>query len=136
VALETLDIDDLLSDDNGMADILQSQIAEQQASIERAQTALQRTDDAFFDGLMDDDRYRRQVARLRAQVDAASAEIERLSTKYDAEADRAKRRRRIESVSANGLAILNGDATTGNAWLRQHVRLWVESGRVTDVEWL
>ena len=52
------------------------------------------------------------------------------------EADAAARLARIENVAAHGLAKLDGDATTGNAWLRRHVRMWVQDGRIVAVEWL
>src|SRR5690606_15169406 len=123
LAIDTLDIDDLLTDDAELSELLLGQIAEQEATIEQTQAAMHRADDAFVYGAMDGERYRRQVDRLVSQVAAAQAEIDRLRTRHANEADTAARRTRIESVSADGIVKLDGDPTTGNAWLRRHVRM-------------
>jgi len=136
LAIDTLDIDSLLTDDAELSELLLGQIAEQEATIERTQAAMQRADDAFVSGAMDGERYRRQVDRLVSQVAAAQTEIDRLRTRHANEADTAARRQRIESVSADGIAKLNGDPTTGNAWLRRHVRMWAQDGRIVSVEWI
>lgn len=134
--LNTANIDALLDDDAGLSELLQNQIAEQQAAIERTQAAMQRADDAFVGGAMDGDRYRRQVDRLTSQMTAAQKEVERLRTRYNDEADKARRRQRIEDVAAVGLAKLDGEPAAGNVWLRRHVRMWVRDGRIVSVEWL
>ena len=137
LAIDTLDIDALLIDDNDLSELLLGQIAEQETRIEKIRAALQRADDVFFDGgAMDDERYRRQVDRLMSQMSTAQAEIDKLRTRHANEADTAARRQRIESVSSEGIAKLDGDPTTGNAWLRRHVRMWAQDGRIVSVEWL
>ena len=85
---------------------------------------------------MDGERYRRQVDRLMSQMSTAQAEIDKLRTRHANEADTAARRQRLESVSSEGIAKLDGDPTTGNAWLRRHVRMWAQDGRIVSVEWL
>lgn len=135
-ALNELGIDDLIDADAGLADMLLGQIAEQEAQTERLQAALQRADDAFVSGIMDAERYSRQIDRLNASIAACGAEIERLRTRYDDEADADKRTARIQDVAAHGLAMLDGDATTGNAWLRRHVRMYCQDNAIVGVEWL
>ena len=134
-AMDAEDIEDMIQIDAGLGDMLMGQIAEQEARIEKLRAALQRADDVFFDGgAMDDDRYRRQVDRLDGQIQAAQREIGRLRQRYTDEADTARRRKRIETVSQIGLAKLDGDVTEANAWLRRYIRLWVQDGAVVGVE--
>ncbi len=138
-AIEAIDeqaIEELINDDDGLSDMLLSQIAEQEATIERTEAALRRVDDAMVDGMIDGDRYRRQVDRLNAQAATARAEIARLRQRYDDEADRDKRRERMQQVSAIGLAMLDEPPHVANAWLRRNVRLWCKDGRIVVVDWL
>lgn len=138
-AIEAIDeqaIEELINDDDGLSDMLLSQIAEQEATIDRTEAALRRVDDAMVDGMIDGDRYRRQVDRLNAQAATARAEIARLRKRYDDEADRDKRRERMRQVSAIGLAMLDEPPHVANAWLRRNVRLWCKDGRIVVVDWL
>ena len=134
--LDDENIAHLVRSDTQLADAILGQIAEQEAIIEKVTAGLQRADDAFVSGAMDAERYGRQVDRLNGQVAAARNEIARLRRRYDDEADAAKHAERIRQVSSLGLAKLDGDATTGNAWLRRYVRLWMQDGNVVGVEWL
>lgn len=61
-------------------------------ALARDRTALGRLDDAFADGLLDRDRYRRQVTRLRARIDAgerlvASTATTAPTTSYDGQGE-------------------------------------------------
>ncbi len=127
---------DVSPDDDG-ASALAAQIERQRAIISSAATALERAADAYTDGTMTAENYRRQQDRKGAQIDAAEAEIERLQQKAAAEHQRGSRRTRLESAAAIGLAMLDHpDPATANAYLRTLLRVTIHRNRVQAGEWL
>lgn len=75
--------------------------------------------------------------RLRTEIANQEAEIARLDDVLRREADGSNRRARLADVLANGPTILqDADPTRANAWLRRHLRAWVQAGKVVLVEWL
>jgi DNA invertase Pin-like site-specific DNA recombinase len=134
--LNSADIDALLeTGDNDAAAQLAERIAGQKSAIEKAQTALRRVDDAYADGTMDAERYRAQVDRIKGQILQAAAEVERLNALAAAEAEAGTRRQRLEHARDHATEILSGNATAANAYLRKLLRVWIEAGKVTSIEW-
>ena len=133
-ALSTLDIDIDEPDNTGT---IEARIAERQNAIERIQAAILKADDNYIDGTMDEQRYRRQIERLQGQLTSTQAELNSLAAEMIVEASRGSRRIRIEEAIQIGLAMLDTpDVTQANAWLREHVKIWVSDNTVQAVEWL
>lgn len=77
------------------------------------------------------------VSRLRVEIANQDAELARLTDAQRREAESGSRAARLADVLANGPAILQAaDPTRANAWLRSHLRSWVQAGQVVLVEWL
>lgn len=99
--------------------------------------ALARADAAYVRGVMTAARYEAQVARIGGDVAAATAELEQIARQMQQAAEAGSRRGRLEEVVALGLAKLDDpDQAAANAWLRAHVRVWVDGRKVFAVEWL
>lgn len=113
------------------------QIANQQAALDSLRAAQLRADDAYISGMMDAERYQRQVNKLSGQMQVHTTEIGRLEQLISDENERGTRRQRLEEIKRAGLAMLrHPDAAVANAWLSRHVRIWMEDHQVTDVEFL
>lgn len=114
-----------------------AEIAAQTAAIERAQAGLLRADDAYVAGTMDHERYTRQAERLNLQIEQAGQRIEQLRHRLEEEHNQAKRAKRLEELATDGLRMLdNPDVKAANAFMRKHIRLWVEANQVVEVEYL
>lgn len=103
----------------------------------RLDTALQRADDAYTDGLLDAGRYERQVNRLaaeRAAIDAKIAELREAIAEYRQAGSRRQRLEEIREASAAMMAHAN--VTLANAWLRRFVRVWCAGSEVAKVDFL
>lgn len=112
-------------------------IADLRAVIERHKAAILKADDHYIDGALDAERHSHQVKRLQARIEVAAAEITRLEEQRAALAHAGQRGKRLEEAAAAGLAMLeHPDATVANAWLRRHVRVWIESNEVVEIEFL
>ena len=107
-----------------------------ETAAERIKASLRKADTAWLDGTLDDDRYRTQVDRLKAQLATTETEAERLQRAIADAGSREVRRERLLSVAAMGASILDGDETAANAWLRQVLRIVVHSGSEVEAHWL
>lgn len=105
--------------------------------IEQAQEAVRRADDAFVDGTLDHERYRRQLERLHTQIAAHEADIKALQ---DAEAriqHKAQRGERLSEIATQGFDMLeHDDIELANAWIRRHFRIWVRDNQVRRIDCL
>lgn len=115
---------------------IEAEIAQQQAQAAQTQEAIHRADDAYVSGRMDAERYQRQVERLTAQAAATGQRLAELDALQQQSAHEEKRGERLEEVAASGPSVLAGEIRTANAWLKRHLRLWVEDNRVTRIEYL
>jgi site-specific DNA recombinase len=135
--LQGVDIDEMVGDVPDVLEPLRRQIDEAESARKRMAAALQRADDAYIDGLMNEERYQAQVSRLQAQITAGEKEQERLKERINQENDRGSRRQRIADVRDYGLARLDDpDVQAANLWLRRHVRIYCASRIVVGVIWL
>lgn len=131
------DVDALIGEDEDPTTEWREQIERQQAALAAVRAAQLRADDAFVGGMMDSERYGRQVNKFNAQIQAHTAEIARLEQLIEDEKERGTRRQRIEEVKQAGVAMLHHeDSAAANAWLSRHVRIWVENHAVTDIEFI
>lgn len=109
-------------------------LAEHDAAIARHQTGLRRADTAYVSGTMDDDRYREQVQRLQAAIEAENSAKTVLQAQADAATQRGSRAEMLAEVAAAGPAMLTlEDAAAANAWLRRYVRVFVRANEVVEV---
>lgn len=116
---------------------LEDRMAETTAALHKALAALDSADEAYLAGLMDLDRYQRQVRRCEAQIADLQAQHDALRDELAHFDDTEKRRRRIDEAARLGLAMLDSaDATAANAWLRRHLKVWVAQNAVVEVEYL
>ena len=130
-------VDELLHDDATAAAQIAEQIAAHNTTIERHQSALHRADDAYTAGVLDIDRYRRQVERIGGQIEAERSAIAQLQQRAASAQSQAHRRTRLEELRDSGTMMLQSeDATAANAWLRTHVRIWAQDNQVVEVEFI
>lgn len=130
-------IDGLLHDDEEATGQITAQIAKHEAAIGRLQAGLHRADDAYTNGAMDIERYRRQVERITGQMESERSAIVRLNALTVSALARAQRRQRLENLRGVGVAMLESeDVTAANAWLRAHVRVWAQDNQAVEVEFL
>lgn len=130
-------VDNLLHDDTAAAAQIAEQIAAHTTNIERHQSTLHRADDAYVSGMLDIDRYQRQVERITGQIEAERSAIVQLQQRAASAQSQAQRRTRLEELRDSGAAMLNSqDTTAANAWLRTHVRIWAQDNQVVEVEFI
>jgi len=133
VDLAHADLSTIPADDDTAAQ-QQAQIAEHDAAIVRHQQALARADDAYTAGVMDLERYKRQVERLTAAIAAEQSVQTQLQAAADAVKQRGTRAEFLAETAAAGPAMLViEDTAAANAWLRRHVRVFVRDNSVVDV---
>lgn len=128
------DLSSLPDDDTDNAAQLQAQMAEHDAAIAKHRLGLDRADTAWVNGAMDDERYKRQVDRLNAAIEAEESAKTKLLAAADAARQRGSRADWLAETAAAGPAMLTTDNTAAaNAWLRRHVRVFVRDNSVVDV---
>lgn len=116
-------------------DAIGRQIATHEAAIARAKAAILKTDDHLIDGALDAERHRHQVKRLQARIEAAQHEITVLEERRSTLDHAARRGERLAEIATSGLRMLeHPDTKMANAWLRRHVRVWIENSEVTEIE--
>jgi DNA invertase Pin-like site-specific DNA recombinase len=137
IALDDLahaDLSAIPDDDGDQAAQLDQQLAQHDAAIAKHQQALRRADDAFVAGVMDLDRYKAQVDRLRALIAAEESAKTTLQAAADAAKQRGSRADMLAEIAAAGPAMLTApDTAAANAWLRRYVRVFVRDNEVTEV---
>lgn len=140
VAVDVLagaDLSAVPDDDADRAAELDRRLAEHAAAIQRHQGALRRADTAFVSGVMDEDRYREQVTRLRAATEAEQSAQVQLQAAALADQQRGSRANRLREIAASGRAMLTTpDTAAANTWLRRYVRVFVRGNQVVEVRWL
>jgi DNA invertase Pin-like site-specific DNA recombinase len=135
--LQGIDPTALAGDEEDTIAPIQSEIAAQEGTRERIEAAIRRVDDAYADGALDGERYRRQVDRLNAQLHAVEYERTRLHDVLELERRRGTRTQRIEEVIEHGLAMLETeDKATANVWFRRHLRVTVKGARIIEITYL
>ena len=115
-----------------------------QAAVEQADADLAILEDMMFaadramlEGRMDAERHTAQTRVLAADIAAAKNRLAHVRQQLARMAHHHNRRRRLEEVRNDGLAILdNPDVTVANAWLRQHVRIYIREGKVTEITFI
>ena len=116
-----------------------ARIAELDAKLAAFDDAIARADNAYVRGSMTLGRYEAQLQRIHedsAEVAAEKAELESLLV---AETERGSQRQRLEETAQLGIAMLDDpDSVKSNAWLRTHVRVWVniKEHKVYAVHWI
>lgn len=136
-SLAVLDVHSLPEDDEDRIAPLRNRIESHRAAIKHWRTSLLRADDAHVSGVMDAERYRRQVENIQARIEYEESQIINLEMAIENEKARGTRRQRIEDLSANGLAMLdNPDTAKANAYFRQRVRVWVRRAQVVVIDYL
>ena len=137
IALDDLsrrDLSDLPDDDGDHTAQLAAQLAAHDAAIAKHLAGLRRADDAFVAGVMDLDRYKAQVDRLKALIAAEESAKMTLQAAADAAQQRGSRADMLAEVAARGPAMLTTeDTAAANAWLRRYVRVFVADNQVTEV---
>ena len=132
------DIDALLGADADPTVSLRQALAAQQAAQEAAAARLEREmyniDTALARGILTIERYELQTARIESELAAVRNEMADLAVQFARATIAGQRRERIEDVRRRGLATLDSaDIPAANAWLRQHVRIWVEANQVVEI---
>jgi len=132
--LATLDLSAIPDNDTNQAEHLAAQLAAHDAAIAKHQRGLRLADDAFVAGVMDLDRYKTQVDKLRGLIEAEESAKTQLQAAADAVRQRGSRVDLLREVAARGpAALVNEDTAASNAWLRKCVRVMVRDNEVTDV---
>ncbi len=132
--LSQQDLSAVPDDDNDQAAQLVSQLVAHDAAIAKHQRGLRLADDAFVGGVMDLDRYKAQVDRLRGLIEAEESAKVQIQAAADAIAQRGSRADMLAEVAAGGPAMLTTDDTAAaNAWLRRRVRVFVRDNQVSEV---
>jgi DNA invertase Pin-like site-specific DNA recombinase len=132
--LAVADLSNLPDDTAARAADLAATIAAHDAAIARHTASLRRADDAYVAGVMDLERYRAQVQRLQAAIEAEQSSQTQARAAADAQAQRGSRAEMLRLIAASGPAMLTTpDAAAANAWLRQYVRVLVRANQVQEV---
>jgi DNA invertase Pin-like site-specific DNA recombinase len=136
-ALQDADLGSLLAvaaDPLGALRGRQSRLEGQLADLD---AALARADAAYVRGRMTLERYEVQVGQINDDIAAVRRELEQTTRQFAHEAEQGSRRQRLEEAAALGTAKLDDtDETASNAWLRAHVRLYVERNKIYAIDWL
>jgi DNA invertase Pin-like site-specific DNA recombinase len=132
--LAAADLSAIPDEDTDAAAALAAQLAAHDSAIARHMTALRRADDAYVSGVMDTDRYRVQVDRLRTAIELEQSARTQAEAAAAAQAQRGSRADLLRDIAASGPAMLTTpDTAAANAWLRRYVRVYVEGNSVVEV---
>ena len=137
-SLNDADLDSLTSNVDPL-DTLRTRIGELAAKLATFDDAIARADNAYVRGTMTLERYEAQLRRINedsAEVETERAELEAMLV---AETERGDQRQRLEETAQLGIAVLDDpDSVKSNAWLRTHVRVWVnvKEHKVYAVHWI
>jgi DNA invertase Pin-like site-specific DNA recombinase len=132
--LAAADLSAIPDEDTDAAAALAAQLAAHDAAIARHMQALRRADDAYVSGVMDTERYRVQVDRLRTAIELEQSARTQTEAAAAAQAQRGSRADLLRDIAAAGPAMLStADTAAANAWLRRYVRVYVEQNSVVEV---
>lgn len=113
---------------------ISAKIATIQAQIDATKPALERADSAFVSGLMDADRYEKQVAMINAKVKALTSQIEELSARLEEEKRSAGRPARMRDLATRGLDMLDdADVQAAASFFRARLQIIVEDCKVINI---
>jgi DNA invertase Pin-like site-specific DNA recombinase len=125
-------LDDLVQNDGA----IMGQIEALQKQVRQTDQAMQRADDAYVGGVMDAERYQRQVERLTTQRQGQLEAIAALQEVLAAQRFNAGRQDRLEEIANVGLDMLQSDdVAAANAWLRRHFVLYASGPSITRVDY-
>ncbi len=114
-----------------------AKIAVIQSQIDATRPALERADSAFVTGIMDADRYEKQVAMINAKIRALNGQIEELSAKLENEKQNAGRPARVKDLATRGLAMLDEpDVQKAAAFFRSRLRIIARDCEIIKIECL
>lgn len=137
-SLNDADLDSLVNNVDPL-DVLRSRIAELDAKLAAFDDAIARADNAYVRGSMTLGRYEAQLQRIHEDSAEVAAEKAVLESLLIAETERGSQRQRLEETAQLGIAMLDDpDSVKSNAWLRTHVRVWVnvKEHKVYAVHWI
>lgn len=116
---------------------IQEQIDRWSKMIETTNAAILRADDAYISGIMDLERYNRQVDRLKAQLVEQTKELETWHTRLAAQSFADQRPLRLEEVAQHGIEMIStDDIATARTWFHKHMRIWMQDCEIIEVEFL
>ena len=82
-------------------------------------------------------RYSAQVERIKAQRESLTAELESLTAELAVARQSTHRPERLEELASHGLRMIDHpDVAVANRWLSRHVRVWVDGGKVSEIEFI
>lgn len=116
--------------------VTQAEIETLEATIHRLKASADRVDlDYYVSGKIDVARHAAILAAIQRQIADAMRDINVLQDKLRAQEFDANRGERIIDLRNDGLAYLEDpDISKANAWLRQHLRVYVATGRKFSVK--
>lgn len=117
--------------------LLQAQMDQLTKQLIDLRGQLDRADDAFTAGIMNAERYQRQVNRVEGQISDTNEKIESLASIMLEEHRSGNRIDRLQEIANNGLAMLEHEDTQfANAWFRKHMRIWMKDNAITDIDYI
>lgn len=136
-SLAGADLDALAADAPDPFSALHEQIEALAAQLAELDAAVTRADNAYVRGLLPIERYEAQVRRLGEEIENTRRALAAQQQALAAASEQGNRRERLAETAALGLAKLDDpDVAAANAWLRAHVRVWVNGRKVQAIEWV
>jgi DNA invertase Pin-like site-specific DNA recombinase len=105
-------------------------------TLQQLVAARQRANDLYVMGHITIEDYAKMVGDLKAKIDETQARLHELDAAMEEEIARGSQVSRLQDVIDVGLEVLDSSGPAANAWLRQHVQVWVENCKVVDVKFL
>lgn len=115
---------------------LHREIESTKKGLDDAYARIERLDEAFAVGVMDLDRYARQIKKVQSRIDALTERMKSLQAQQGLVGTPADRLKRRQELVERGISVLDENAIEANAFLRTRVRLWCKNRRVIRVEFL
>jgi len=115
---------------------LQNAKTETKKAIEDCYARIDRLDEAYSAGVMDLDRYAKQVKALQNKLDVLTVRMKTLQSQQIKMGKPEERMARRQEVVVRGLSVIDENTPDANGFLRTHVRLWCADGRVVRVEFI
>lgn len=118
-------------------DALRNQLAIYAVQLADLEAAITRAENAYIRGRLPLERYEVQVDGLNAEIAGVRKQQQQVEQELTDAAARGNQRQRLEETATLGLAKLDDpDTASSNAWLRTHVRIWIDGKSVFAVEWI
>lgn len=127
----------LLDDTDDASATIEKQIEDLKQHYVQIETGFKRADDAYTSGLMDTHRYRAQVQRIKQQLRDTQAQITDLQDQLLEQEHNNQRSDRLAEVRDEGPSMLDEpDLKFANAWMLEHVRIWIRGSEVEFVKFV